>query len=164
MFKDPQLKPFIESLYGKAGELYTSEAEGKLGISWDDLKKLPKGEVAFAVVARPEQRPALLLLIDQGDEASVADKLVDKVLDFAQQKGGDFSKEKIGDVEVTVVRDHDSENRMFGVFERENTIVVATDPNVLRACSGIGIIRHGKARTIRVEGRSRCRRRKGKQE
>lgn len=132
MFHDPQLRPFIESIYGKVGELYTSEAEGKLGISWEDLKKLPKGEVAFGVIARPEQRPALLLLIDQGDEASVADKLVDKALDFAQQKGADFSKEKIGDVEVTVVRDHDRDNRMFGVFEREHTIVVATDPNVLR--------------------------------
>lgn len=132
MIQDPQLKPFIENLYGKAGELYTKEAESKLGISWEDLKKLPKGEVAFAVVARPEKRPALLLLIDQGDDASVADKLLDKALDLAQQKGGDFSKEKIGDVEVTVVRDHDRENRMFGVFERDHTIVVATDSNVLR--------------------------------
>lgn len=132
MFQDPQLKPFVENLYGKAGELYATEAEGKLGISWDDLKKLPKGEVAFAVVARPQKRPALLLLIDQGDEPSVADKLVDKALDLAEQKGGEFSKEKIGDVEVTVVRDKDRENRMFGVFQRENTIVVATDPNVLR--------------------------------
>lgn len=132
MFQDPQLRPFIDGLYGKASELYTSEAEGKLGISWDDLKKLPKGEVAFGVVARPEQRPALLLLIDQGDEASVADKLVDKALDFAQQKGADFSQEKIGDVEVTIVRDQDRDNRMFGVFERDHTIVVATDPNVIR--------------------------------
>ena len=78
MIQDPQLKPFVENLYGKAGELYTKNGESKLGISWEDLKKLPKGEVAFAVVARPEQRPALLLLIDQGEEASVADKLVDK--------------------------------------------------------------------------------------
>jgi hypothetical protein len=132
MIQDPQLKPFIENLYGRAGELYASQAEGKLGISWNDLKKLPKGEVAFAVVARPEKSPALLLLVDQGDEPSVAHKLVDKALDFAQQKGGDFSKEKIGDVEVTVVRDRDRENRMFGVFERDNTIVVATDPDVLR--------------------------------
>ena len=132
MFHDPQLQPFIEGIYGKMGDLYTQEAEGKVGISWADLKKLPKGEVAFGVVARPEQRPALLLLVDQGDEASVADKLVDKALDFAQQKGADFSKEKIGDVEVTVVRDHDRDNRMFGVFERDHTIVVANDPNVLR--------------------------------
>ncbi|HEX3600529.1 MAG TPA: hypothetical protein VHU84_10330 [Lacipirellulaceae bacterium] len=132
MFHDPQLRPFIENLYGKAGELYAEQAQGKLGISWDDMKKLPKGEVAFAVVARPDKRPALLLMVDQGEEASVADKLVDKALEIAQEKGGEFSKEKIGDVEVTVVRDHDRENRMFGVCQRENTIIVATDPNVIR--------------------------------
>src|SRR5712671_6418157 len=132
MIRDPQMKPFVDNLYGKAGDLYAQHAEGKVGISWEDLKKLPKGEVAFAVVARPHGRPALLLLIDQGDEVSVADKLVDKALDIAEKQGGEFSKEKIGDVDITVVRDHDQQNRMFGVFERDNTIVVATDPDVLR--------------------------------
>src|SRR4051812_37876365 len=132
MIQDPQLKPFVDSLYGKASDLYAEHAQGKVGISWDDLKKLPKGEVAFGVVAQDHRRPALLLLIDQGDEVSVADKLVDKALDLAEKKGGEFSKEKVGDVEITVVRDPDRRDRMFGLFERDNTIVVATDPNVLR--------------------------------
>ncbi len=132
MIQDPQLKPLVDNLYGKAGELYAQDAEGKLGISWEELKKLPKGEVAFAVVARPDKRPALLMMIDQGDEPSVADKLVDRALDIAQEKGADFSKEKIGDVEVTVVRDRDRENRMFGVCQRDSTIIAATDPNVIR--------------------------------
>src|SRR4029079_6871425 len=47
MIRDPQMKPFVDSLYGKAGDLYAEHAENKVGISWDDLKKLPKGEVAF---------------------------------------------------------------------------------------------------------------------
>jgi hypothetical protein len=132
MMKDPQLAPFVEAIYGKAGELYAEHAQGVLGLSWDEMKNLPKGEVAFAVVARPGMRPALVLMIDQGDEATVADKLLDKALDLAQQDGAQFSTEKIGDVEVTVVRDKDRENRMFGVFERENTIVIATDSNVIR--------------------------------
>jgi len=63
----------------------------------------------------------------------VADKLIDKALDYAEKHGGEFSKEKIGDVDVTVVRDHEhNRNHMFGVFERDNTIVIATEPNVLR--------------------------------
>jgi hypothetical protein len=132
MFQDPQLKPFVEAFYGKLADFYSAKAEGKVGITWDDLKRLPKGEVAFGVVSRPSKTPALLLLIDQGEEVSVADKLVDKALDFAQEKGGEFSKEHIGDVEVTVVRDKDRENRMFGVCERDNVIILATDPNVIR--------------------------------
>src|SRR4051794_35560600 len=39
MMQDPQMKPFIDHLYGKAAELYAREGEGKLGITWDDLKK-----------------------------------------------------------------------------------------------------------------------------
>jgi hypothetical protein len=132
MLNDPQMKPFVESLYGKAGDLFAQHAEGKLGISWDDLKKMPKGEVAFGVVAREHRPPALALLVDQGDEVSVADKLVDRALDAAEKAGGEFSTEKIGDVTITVVRDPNHRGRMFGVFERDNTIVVATDPNVLK--------------------------------
>ena len=68
--------------------------ESTLGISWEDMKKLPKGEVAFAVVARPDKRPALLLMIDQGEEPSVADKLLDSGLDFAEQNGATSPKKK----------------------------------------------------------------------
>jgi hypothetical protein len=132
MIQDPQLRPFVDALYGKAGELYASEIQEKVGVSWEDLKKLPKGEVAIAVVARPEKQPALLLMIDQGTEPSVVGKLVDRVIELAEKEGGEISNEKIGDVEVTVVRDKDQENRMFGVCQREDTIIVATDPNVIR--------------------------------
>src|SRR5262245_7742133 len=136
MIRDPQPKPFVDQLYGKVGDLYTEQVAGKLGISWEDLKKFPQGEVAFAVVGREHKMPALLLMVDEGDELSVADKLVDRALDFADKAGADFSTEKIGDVEVTVVRDPARKNRMLGIFERENTIVAATDPDVLRDVLG----------------------------
>ena len=137
MLRDPQLQPFVEQLYGEAGKLYAEKAEQFLGISFDDLQKLPHGEVAFGIVAREGAMPAFLLLVDEGDEPSVAERLLERALTFAREVGGDFSEEEINGVEVTVVRDADDENRVFGVFERENTIVVATDPNVLR-----GVLHH----------------------
>jgi hypothetical protein len=132
MLADPQIKPFVEQLYGDAAKLYAEKAEEFMGISWDELQKLPQGEAAFAIVGREDSIPAFLLLVDQGEEGSVASALLDRALKFAGERGGEFSTEEIGDVEVTVVRDADDENRVFGVFERENTIVMATDPNVLR--------------------------------
>ncbi|MEX0642527.1 MAG: hypothetical protein WD468_07490 [Pirellulales bacterium] len=131
MVRDPQVAPLIEDLYGKASELYSEQAEAILGVSWADLQKLPQGEVAFGVVARPGQMPALLLLIDQGGEGLLARKLLDRGLEFATEKGAEFSSEKIGGVEVTVLRDPERPERMFGVCERENTIVIATDSEVL---------------------------------
>jgi hypothetical protein len=137
MLADPQVKPFIEQLYGNAAELYAEQAEQFMGISWDDLQKMPQGEVAFAIVAREDRIPAFLLLVDQGEEESVASSLLDRAMKFATEAGAEFSTEEIGNVEVTVVRDADDENRVFGVFERDSTIVVATDPNVLR-----GVLHH----------------------
>ncbi len=132
MLADPQLKPFIEQLYGNVGDLYAEKAEEKVGLSWDDLQNLPKGEVAVALVARPTDTPAVLLLVDQGDEPSVAERLVDRAMELAGEKGAEFSTEEIGDVEITVVRNPARPVETFGVFEKENTIVIATDPVVLR--------------------------------
>jgi hypothetical protein len=132
MLQDPQVRPFVEQIYGDVGELYADKAEETLGITWDDLQNLPKGEVAFAVVARPNKLPAFLLLIDQGDEPSIAERLVDRAMEIAGEKGATFSTEEIGDVEVTVVQDPERERRHLAVFQRENTIVAATDPEVLR--------------------------------
>jgi hypothetical protein len=146
MLADPQLRPFVEQLYGDAARIYSDKAEQIMGISWDDLQKLPKGEVAFAVVARENRGPAFLLLADQGDDDSVARPLLDRLIKLAGERGADFSTEKIAGVEVTVVRDADDDNRMFGVFERENTIVVATDPNVLR-----GVLWHWDGGDVPVE-------------
>jgi hypothetical protein len=38
MLADPQVKPFIEQLYGDAAELYAEKAEQFMGISWEDLQ------------------------------------------------------------------------------------------------------------------------------
>jgi len=132
MIRDPQLEPFVQQLYGDVGRIYTEQAEAKVGLSWDDLRRMPRGEFALGLVARPERRPALLVLIDQGESPSVAERLLDRALALATERGAEIATETIGGVEVTVVRAADRPNRMFGVFERENTIVAATDPDVLR--------------------------------
>ena len=131
MAQDPQVAPFFADLYGKASELYAEKAEAIMGVSWEDLQKLPQGEVAFAIVARAESTPAFLLLVDQG-EGTAARKLLDRGLEVVAEKGGEFSSEKIGDVEVTVVKDPENADRQFGLCERDNVILVATDPEVLR--------------------------------
>jgi hypothetical protein len=133
MYRDPQLKPLLERLYGGAGEFYKQKVEGVLGIPWDDLRKLPQGEAAFAIVARKDHVPAFLLLVDQGDvPGSVARSLLDAALQKTQDAGGQLSTETIEGTEVTVIRDDNHANRNFGLFEKDHTIVAATDPGLLR--------------------------------
>ena len=132
MVRDPQIAPFIERLYGSAGDLYTEKVAETLGVSWEELQNLPRAEVAFAIVARRDFKPAFILLIDQGETPSVAKQLLDNALARLKEAGGETTTESIAGQEVTVVRQGDNQDRTIGLFEKENTIVAATDPGLLR--------------------------------
>lgn len=130
--RDPQLKPLVEKLYGRVGELYTEKAQDKLGVSWDDLQQLPHGEVAFGIVGRSVAEPAFLVLVDQGDAPNVARRLLSKILEQESQQWGEPTKESIEGVEVSVIRHDDNQSKMVGLFEKDNTVVFSTDADVLR--------------------------------
>jgi hypothetical protein len=133
MFDDPQVKPLVDRVMGQVSQLYSENVEQELGFSWDQLLNLPKGELAIGVIAMPAASPAILAIIDQDtEEPTVARSLLNRLITKAQDEGLSLSKEMIGDVECTVVRDDAHPERSLGVFEREGTIVVATHPNLLR--------------------------------
>jgi ribosomal protein S18 acetylase RimI-like enzyme len=140
MVRDPQLEPFITRLYGSAGDLYTERLAEMLGVSWEELQNLPQDEVAFAIVARRDFGPAFVLLVDQGDVPSVTKRLMDSGLERLREQGGELTTETIAGEEVTVVRAGDNQDRVIGLFEKENTIVAATDAGLLRE-----VLRHWQA-------------------
>jgi len=128
MVADPQIKPVVDRVLGQVSALYADMAEGEVGIPWDELTELPKGEVAFGIVARPYAMPEFLLLVDQGGERSSARSLVDRALKAVEDQGREISKETIDGVEITKVES----GRAVGYFERDGTIVASTDKNLLR--------------------------------
>lgn len=133
MLADPQIKPFIDRLLGEVSNLYAEQAAETVGLSWEELLKLPKGEIAFGIVAQPNASPALLLMVDQAGERSSARALLDRALEQAKSDGVEITKETIESVEVTVL--HTGFGRAdgtIGVFERDGTIVAATDADVIR--------------------------------
>jgi len=132
MVRDPRIAPLVERLYGTAGDLYSEKFAEFLGVPWEELQNLPRAEVAFAIVARRDFKPAFVLLIDQGERPSVAKTLLDHALERLKEQGGETTNETIEGVDVTVVRQGDNQDRAVGVFEKENTIVAATDPGLLR--------------------------------
>ncbi|MGD9636084.1 MAG: hypothetical protein AB7G28_12230 [Pirellulales bacterium] len=132
MVRDPQMAPFVERLYGSAGDLYAQKVAEWLGVSWEELQNLPRAEVAFAIVARRDHAPAFVLLIDQGEEGSVATKLLDNALARLKEDGGETTTETIEGQEITVVREGDNQDHTVGLFEKDHTIVAATDPGLIR--------------------------------
>jgi hypothetical protein len=132
MVRDPQVAPLVERLYGSAGDLYTQKVAEWLGVSWEELQDLPRAEVAFAIVARRDHLPAFVLLVDQGETPGVAKRMLDAALTRIQEDGGEMTKETIAGQEITVVREGDNQDHTVGIFEREQTIVAATDPGLIR--------------------------------
>ena len=49
LMEDPAMKPFVEDLQRQLQEKWT-KTHRKLGITWEDLERVPSGEVAMAVI------------------------------------------------------------------------------------------------------------------
>ncbi len=78
MLQDPQIKPLVDRLMGEVSDLYSERAESEVGVGWNDLLKLPKGELAAGIVAVPGAMPAVLVMVEEGDQPTVAKTLLDR--------------------------------------------------------------------------------------
>ena len=136
MFRDPQLQPFLEHLYGSAEDLYAEHVQGVLGLSLDQLRQLPQGEIAFGFVPSVKAPPQPLVLIDLGDESDTARKAIDAALDKAREEGNETHTEKVGDLDVTVLAEKGGSNEGLAFVWMENTLLASTKkellPEVLR--------------------------------
>lgn len=131
MLQDPALADFVGSLENSARELYAEEAEGELGIDFDRLLSLPQGEVAFALVDRREEDPAVLLLADFCDEVATAETLLEQAKEKTTQEGGLVGEEKIREDTVITLRSQNDSKNVLGVVQRDAVFVASNDPALL---------------------------------
>jgi hypothetical protein len=131
MLRDPQLRPFLEHLWGKAEDFYAEKAQGVLGISLEQLQKLPQGEIAVGLVPCRVKFLAPLVLIDLGDQADVAQKTIAGALEKAREEGSEISTETIGGVEFMTLAEKGGGDELH-FFWKENTLVASTRPELLR--------------------------------
>ncbi|TWT67017.1 hypothetical protein Pla123a_44460 [Posidoniimonas polymericola] len=131
MVNDPGMAPFVGSLQDSTREAYADNAEGLLGVSYDELASLPQGEVAFALIERVGETPALLLLADFGDQVATAEKMLEQAKEKVTEGGGLASEEQLRADKAVTLRDKNNAQRTIGVVRREGVFVAATDPAVL---------------------------------
>ncbi|MEX2169422.1 MAG: DUF3352 domain-containing protein [Pirellulales bacterium] len=130
MAADPAVAPLLGDLYSSANELYEENVAEEIGgISLEELRELPQGEIAFGIVGRPGQTPAGLLLIDFGDQADNAKGAMEKLTAKAIEEGAEHSVEKIGGEDVQVWGPN--EDQMVGVVQRGSVVLAANDRGVL---------------------------------
>ncbi len=135
MTQDPQMKPFIETLYGSFGEL-VGQAKDQIGLSLDEIVALPQGEITFAIVTPEGSTPSFVFVFEAGGNIANAHKLLDRGLQILERNGSTKKEEKIGDVKCSVY-----DNKSAGspgawqnlvIFEKDASIAICTDLEVAK--------------------------------
>ncbi|MFH1267423.1 MAG: hypothetical protein ABIK89_16995 [Planctomycetota bacterium] len=131
MFQDPQLKPLVDHLYGQAAKA-VGNMQDRIGLSLSELLAIPQGELAIAVVAPEEGPPEVVVFLDVGDHLSNARELLKRVTDALDRSGAQRSEETVGDTKLVVYEGVGRQRRNLILVEREATVVVGTNVEVLR--------------------------------
>lgn len=133
MLRDPELKPFLEDVKKKIGEL-SEKVHDEIGVTISELLAIPSGEVTFALMERPVRKLSPVLIMDYGDKETV-EKLLKKMHD-ALEGSTEHSTQEVGDVTVHVftIKDRDPSNPFDSVsyFNDDSCLAFSTSVDALK--------------------------------
>jgi hypothetical protein len=130
MVKDDKIAPLFAELYGSATEMF-EQVKDQFGVGLTEMLEIPQGEIAFGVVASEGTRPSFMLILDAGDRADSASKLLDKAIEALEKQGQAKSEEKIDDLKITVFTFPGDRTKLY-LFQKDNTFVAVTDLDVAK--------------------------------
>lgn len=128
MLADEKVAPLAQELYAQAQQAY-EQVETTVGLSLDEIKSLPAGEICFAVVAPRRKKPCFLLILDTDEESEAVTKAMDRARELADDNGLVIDTETTDDdIELEVVGSGEQE---VTYFRKNGTIVASTNREVL---------------------------------
>jgi hypothetical protein len=83
MIEDESLAPLVERLY-EVGEEQYGRIEETVGLSLDELKTLPSGEMTIALVAPRRKDPAVVVILELDDENEAVDKAMGRLREVVE--------------------------------------------------------------------------------
>ena len=86
MIEDESLAPLVEQLY-EVGEEQYARVEETVGMSLDELKSLPSGEMTVALVAPRRKDPAVVVFIELDDDNEAVDKAIGRAKEVFEEEG-----------------------------------------------------------------------------
>ena len=131
MSQDPQLQPLVGQLYGSVLEA-TAEMKDRIGLSLPELLAIPQGELTLAVVTPEDRPPALVALLDAGNQLSNARKLLARGTDELDRSEATRSEETVAGTKFTIYDGVGPQRRKAIYFEKDATIVIGSDLDVLK--------------------------------
>ena len=121
---DETVAPLVDRLYG---ELLTAfpQIQEELGVTIEDLLKLPTGEVAFSLAVTDTSRPMFAFIADVGANTATANKLIERAEFEHISNAGDLLEEMIGETEVTIFRNPGADDDLY-IFIKDETVVLCS--------------------------------------
>jgi hypothetical protein len=133
MIQDPQVAPLVQHLYGSlVGAAAT--VQDRVGMTLPELLSIPQGELTVAVVAPDKAAPAMVLVLDAGGDLSKARQLLRRGAEALEKSNAEKTEETVAGTKLTTYQYQISQQRQRAAsfFEKDSTIVVGTDPGVLK--------------------------------
>ncbi len=130
--QDPQLQPLLKHLYGSAVDAVAT-VQDQLGLSLPELLAIPQGEVTVALVASDDAPPAVVFMLDVGDQRSNARKLLDRAIELLDRSGASKAEQTVADTKLLLYeRLGDGGQGRLVILERDDTVVVGSDLRVIK--------------------------------
>jgi hypothetical protein len=124
ILKDEEVQPFVGHLYESVLEAY-KRIEANVGASLEELTNLMQGELCLALVASDSGQPAIVLLVDVGDQIPIADALLQRLDDVLVGRGVARTTTEVGDFELLTYRGQ-GDQRELNLFVLDETVVFTT--------------------------------------
>ena len=121
---DETVAPLVNRLYSELLSGFP-QIEEELGVTLDDLLKLPTGEVAISLAVTDTARPMFAFIADVGDNTDTADKLIERAQFEHISNAGDLVEETIGETEVKIFRNPGDDDDLY-IFIKEETVVMCS--------------------------------------
>lgn len=135
LFRDPELKPFLDDVRKKIDEL-SDKLRDEVGVTIPELLAIPKGEVTLALMERPTAKLAPVLIVDYGDSKEIVDKLLKKLHDALDGDLAEHEKQDFKDISVHVYKfkDQDPDNpfQTLAYFNDDKCLVFSSEVAALK--------------------------------
>lgn len=132
MSQDPQLNPLVKHLYGSLSDVVASLRD-RIGLSLQELLAIPQGEFTFALIPVDDEGIAALMILDTGSQLASARGLWLRVSEALDKSGAVKTQENVAGVAVTIYDGLGPQQRKVIHFEKDTSLVLATNMAVVRA-------------------------------
>ncbi len=142
LIQDPVMKPFADDLRRQFEDRRTSLRK-KLGLTLEDLKGVPSGELAVALVQPAEDQAAVVLLVDVTGSRDKALAMLDKVASKLVERGAQRTEATVLGTPVVVfdLPEPDADESAAGAvrlppraiyFLKDDLLVASDNPEVIK--------------------------------